>query len=535
MAAPRSTPVAPDPTRTSTPSPTPTNTATPTNTPTATASPTPTATATPTTGTILGVVYEDLNRNTKRDAGEPGLKNVAVWLSPETGAPVGMKTNDQGSYTFANVEPGLIEIEVVLPAGMQALTTNPFSVLVMAGVSFQLETGLASIQTPTSTHTPGPSPTPTATSTYTVTPLPSATPTPTCDPQMGRVTGRVFVDVNHDGLEQPDEPDVAGVQVLADPESGLNAAQQTVLTDATGRYLFYALTPGVWTLKIEHSAGWRQPEPPDVFSVYASPNMVLELSFGVLPPRLYLPFILRGEPAPVQITPTPSPTPTSTVGPSTGISGRVTVNGAPVSGITLDLRQGSGSSYTSVRTTKTAVDGTYKFLDAPGLPVGQSYFVQFINNARNASYVAFWYAPFINSYTAGTSLAGGDFDIANVALSLPADGHSGQLPITFKWVKRSLAGDTYAWAMADLTTLEEWWTADLGPVDTFVLSALPGGASYGKKYGWHVLVFRGPDSFGGSYYYQTFTATNGPRSMPEREQSFWTRPGPDAGGLPGRP
>ncbi len=290
------TPVAPDPTRTATPSATPTNTATPTATPTATATPTSTATATPTTGTIYGAVFEDKNRNGKLDAGEPGIKNVAVWLSPENGPSVGLRTNDQGGYSFTNVQPGLCEVEFTPPAGMEALSSNPMAVYVAANTAFRVDAALAMIQTPTPTHTPGPSPTPTATFTLTPTPTPSLTPTPTRDPSMGRVTGRVYIDLNANGLADANEPGLAGAEVSAVPDSGVAATTQRVQTGADGRFTFYALAPGFWTIHLDTSGGWRLIDPTEDYNIYAGPNSLLNLPFGVQAKRvyLYLPLLMGG-------------------------------------------------------------------------------------------------------------------------------------------------------------------------------------------------------------------------------------------------
>lgn len=222
---------------------------------------------------------------------------------------------------------------------------------------------------------------------------------------------------------------------------------------------------------------------------------------------LYLPAVLRQMPP----TPTPTATPTATNTPPapSGIYGRVTYNGSPVAGLPLDLRRWDGSSYTTERTTTTSNDGSYVFAGAPTLPAGHSYYVRYLNNSGNTNFVSGWYNPDITAYTAGQGAAGGDFDVANIMLSSPPSGYSSVLPITFQWVKRSVPGDTYRWTMFDLTTLEPWYTNDLGPVDTYVLTSLPNGASFGKEYGWYVMAYQGPNSYGDSYFYRRFTATGG--------------------------
>jgi hypothetical protein len=247
--------------------------------------------------------------------------------------------------------------------------------------------------------------------------------------------------------------------------------------------------------------------------------------------KLYLPLVVRNYP-PVTVTPTPtpSPTPTPTATPSgSGIYGKVTYNGAPAAGLALDLRHWNGASYSTQATTTTASDGGYSFTGVPSLPSGHSYYVRYVNGniTNNPNYVSGWYNADIESYNAGDNVPGGDFDIANVQLSSPGNNYSSALPITFQWDKRAVAGDTYAFGMFDLSTGEEWDTNDLGSVSSFTLTSLPSGANFGQQYGWYVIVYKGTSSYGGSYYYRTFTASSGSPADARTEQFFQdkVRPG----------
>lgn len=290
--------VTPMPTRTFTPTATPTDTATPTNTPTATATATTTATATPTTGTILGTVYDDLNRNGHREEGEPGIAGVAVWLSPESGQAVGLRTDSQGNYIFTAVQPGLVEVEAIAPSGMAPLSANPTWAQIMANYALRIDFAFGPPQTPTPTFTPGPTATPTATSTFSPTPTPSPTGTPTRDPSMGRVTGRVYLDTNGSGLPDANEGGVAGVTVVAEPDSGVTGPAQQAITDNDGRFTFYALQPGFWSLRLQLPVGWKQTDPlfdPDVLVMAG--DLPLDLRFGVQAAwRTYMPMVLSLEP-----------------------------------------------------------------------------------------------------------------------------------------------------------------------------------------------------------------------------------------------
>ena len=146
----------------------------------------------------------------------------------------------------------------------------------------------------------------------------------------------------------------------------------------------------------------------------------------------------------------------------------------------------------------------------PGLGGGQTYYVRYGPNSIEPWCLFAWYGPDITSYTAGTSVHGGDFDIANVSLLSPDPGATLSLPITFTWQRRGVATDTYRWVLFDPSDPSTGWiTGDLGYVDSFTLSNLPSGAEHGKEYGWYVEVYNGPDSFGASFYYHpiTFSAT----------------------------
>lgn len=152
----------------------------------------------------------------------------------------------------------------------------------------------------------------------------------------------------------------------------------------------------------------------------------------------------------------------------------------------------------------------------PSLGADQLYYVRYGPNTADPRYLYDWYGPDITSYTAGESVPGGDFDIANVELLSPDSGAVVTLPTTFTWRRRGLAGDSYGWSLFDPAGDDWWWTGDLGDVSGFTLTGLPEGATYGKEYGWDVWVFRGPDSYGSSFYYHavTFSASAAETVMP---------------------
>jgi hypothetical protein len=95
------------PTSTSTPTPTPTATSTPTETPTIT--PTRGPTRTPTPGRVEGRIYRD---DTGKGFGSVTANLIIAYLGPIKT----ITTDSDGYYTFADVRPGLYNVEVVLNA-----------------------------------------------------------------------------------------------------------------------------------------------------------------------------------------------------------------------------------------------------------------------------------------------------------------------------------------------------------------------------------------------------------------------------------
>ncbi len=218
---------------------------------------------------------------------------------------------------------------------------------------------------------------------------------------------------------------------------------------------------------------------------------------------------------PVPPTPTPTGTPTPSPTPiAVGIHGHVTYSGAAAPDIQLRLQVYDDNSESTVATTTTDGDGGYLFTGIPGLGAGRTYYVRYGPNGTDSRYVVSWYGPDIASYTAGTSLAGGDFDIADVSLTSPAGGSTLPLPVTFTWQIRNVAADTYRWFLFDLDNpTSVWATQDLGHVGQTTVTGLE-GVEYGKEYGWYIRIYNGADSYGRSFYYRGITFSAGTAWLP---------------------
>jgi len=190
-----------------------------------------------------------------------------------------------------------------------------------------------------------------------------------------------------------------------------------------------------------------------------------------------------------------------------GIYGRVTERGNPVSGVPLDLRLFNGSSYSTVASTTTGADGRYLFAGVASLGSGQRYYVQYANwrDTYTPGRLWSWNTWSIRSYTAGSIVDGGDFDIADIALVFPADGATVSLPQMFYWTPRpATPADDYEF---DLFDGDWWWTDPLGYAGDYTLNSLPSGFEPGTQYWWQVCVY-GEDGYGWSYEARSLIFSN---------------------------
>lgn len=234
------------------------------------------------------------------------------------------------------------------------------------------------------------------------------------------------------------------------------------------------------------------------------------------------------------VGPTATPTRTPTTAPAGGINGVVRFNGSGISGVNLQLRRCLGGSCTVIANAMSTGGGFYNFTGVPSLPAGYTYHVFFLNhpnggNTANSSRLAWWRSFDLTSYTAGSSVNGGNFDIKDVALQSPAHNAFATLPTTFIWVKRGIANDRYAWAIAESDLSFQWCFVN-PPVDSnsFILDADTAAnvcfLFYDTPYAWYVYVANGTwsNGYGLSYFYRIITW---PSPLALRENRLLREPG----------
>ena len=94
------------------------------------------------TGSITGVVYDDVNASTYRDGGEPSMGGVTVQLRDSGGALVATtSTLPDGTFVFDNLPPGSYTLAEIDPSGYVSTTANHVPVTVVGGVSSVVDFG----------------------------------------------------------------------------------------------------------------------------------------------------------------------------------------------------------------------------------------------------------------------------------------------------------------------------------------------------------------------------------------------------------
>jgi hypothetical protein len=156
-------------------------------------------------------------------------------------------TNGTGTYSFANLGPGLWTIKEVQQTGWYQTEPGPPS------YSYNIVASSGSNQSGLNVG----------------------------DFQLVSLTGNVYNDLNGDGKRQGKEPGLAGWTVnLLNPSGNVAAS---AVTDSSGNYTFNGVFPGAFTIAEVLQSGWTQTQPvnPSVYTVTTqSGQNVSGLVFG---------------------------------------------------------------------------------------------------------------------------------------------------------------------------------------------------------------------------------------------------------------
>jgi|GEM_PF-1633728 protocatechuate 3,4-dioxygenase beta subunit len=169
-------------------------------------------------GIIAGKVFDDINANGVKDAGEPGIAN---WKTKITGTKTDSTITDaNGNYTYNNLILGNYQVNQVVQSGwIQSYpAANGYAIAVVSGTN-------------ASTSDFG-------------------------NYRLGSVAGTKFEDVNGNGIKETGEP------VLANWKIKLNGIKiDSANTDANGNYAFANLPIGQYTVSEVLQNGWVQSLP----------------------------------------------------------------------------------------------------------------------------------------------------------------------------------------------------------------------------------------------------------------------------------
>jgi len=198
--------------------------------------------APPTSGSISGVVWNDLNKNGQRDQGEPELQGWVAYIDNndngqfDQGEPFSV-TNANGVYLFDNMPFQGYSIRVNVMQGWEQ--TSPPQ---QAGFRHAL---ILNANAPNATDL-----------NFGVSQQQVVNPFVT-------VSGIVFHDLNSNGIRDQSEPGIQGVMIYVDANmnDSYDAGELSALSDANGFFQIDQIPEGTFRVRANLDVGWTQTFP----------------------------------------------------------------------------------------------------------------------------------------------------------------------------------------------------------------------------------------------------------------------------------
>lgn len=180
----------------------------------------------PPTGQLVGVKFQDTNGDGIRQAAEPGVADVLIFLDRDGDGTLDsfetcVQTDENGGYIFTSVPAGTYIVRETVPAGWIRTTTNPAAVTVASGSVQGGDFG---------------------------------------NFELGRVTGVKFQDTNGDGFRNSTEPGLANFTIFLDANANgvKDAGERSTTTHTNGAFYFDDVKPGTFSVREVVPTGWTQ-------------------------------------------------------------------------------------------------------------------------------------------------------------------------------------------------------------------------------------------------------------------------------------
>lgn len=206
-----------------------------------------TPTRTPTPINVGNFVWDDLDQDGRQDAGEPGIGGVTVqlWNGAKTALIGQTTTNANGNYTLIAPTPGDYRVRVLLPG-----SGDQFSPKDTATATDQTDSDI----NPSGGNSGFTDIYPFASNLISITTIDAGilrfrTPTPTRTPTPISVGNFVWLDQDHDGVQDGSEPGVGGITVQL-WNATKTALVDSAVTNSAGFYHLTAPTPGSYRVRV---------------------------------------------------------------------------------------------------------------------------------------------------------------------------------------------------------------------------------------------------------------------------------------------
>jgi uncharacterized repeat protein (TIGR01451 family) len=169
------------------------------------------------TASVYGTVFDDIDGDGTQDPNEPGLAGANVSLDGSDN----ITTDTLGIFSFKTNVTGFHILREVNPAGYRSTTPDQVNISVIPGHSYRVDFG------------------------------------DTDNPLTSTIYGTVFNDYDTDGVQDANEPGLAGANVSLD-------GSDNITTDATGKYSLVTGTAGLHTVKEVDPDGYRSTTPEQI-------------------------------------------------------------------------------------------------------------------------------------------------------------------------------------------------------------------------------------------------------------------------------